>query len=83
MLFLSALKPGDHVAIMPADNAPPSDVLEIQPIAHAGAVYVQLVDGRNFASLGGRSLGVKEITYIVPANDEHHAALKGKRPKSA
>jgi hypothetical protein len=81
--MFSHLKPGDFVAIMPYESAPASDVLEIMPVSNAGNVYIQLVDGRYYSTLGGKSLLAKQITYIMPVTDEHRAALEANQPRSA
>jgi hypothetical protein len=69
---------GDYVAIMPDSTAPASEVLEIAHVLFAGNVYVQLIDGRMYATLGGHSLNGKRKTYIMPATDEHWAALRAR-----
>ncbi len=71
---------GSNVAILPAASSPPADVLEIAAVVFAGSVYVQLIDGRMFATIGGQSLCRLPATYIVPATDEHSAALRAKTP---
>jgi hypothetical protein len=70
-----------YVAIMPRDNSPAADVLEIASVLFAGPVYVQLLDGRMYCSIGGKSLVARQTTYIVPATDEHRAALRAKTSK--
>jgi hypothetical protein len=67
-----------YVAIMPRDNSPATEVLEIASVLFAGPVYVQLFDGRMYCSMGGKSLVARQTTYIVPATDEHRAALREK-----
>lgn len=62
----SYFRPGDEVAILPHDQALPSEVLEIATIEKSGPDLVQLVDGRKFATLGGRT---------VLARAEHRTAL--------
>jgi hypothetical protein len=51
------LKPGDELAIMPAENSPAADVLEIATIHYIGNVYLELTDGRMYATIGGKSFG--------------------------
>jgi hypothetical protein len=81
--MLSTLKPGNIVAVMPGESSPSADVLELAPVLFAGNIYVQLVDGRNYRTFGGKSVLEKQVTYIVPATDEHRAALESKLTKSA
>ena len=69
------------MAILPRRNSPPADVWEIATAHHVGPVYIQLIDGRMFATLGGG--GLNTGGYIVPATDEHRAALVAKAGKSA
>jgi hypothetical protein len=69
---------GSHVAIMPSATSPAVEVLEIAAVMMAGNVYVQLMDGRMFATIGGKSLSGRKLLYIVPATDEHRAALSEK-----
>lgn len=79
----AVLNRGSYMAIMPELTAPASEVLEIAPIMFAGSVYIQLLDGRMFATIGGQSLlsGNARKTYAVPATKEHWAALQLKQPE--
>jgi hypothetical protein len=72
------LKAGDEVAIMPAADSPPTDVLEIATIIHAGSVYLLISDGRMYATIGGKSFGSKAHGFAVPAMDAHRRALRQK-----
>jgi hypothetical protein len=81
--MFSSIKPGDEVAIMPSATSPAGDVLGIARVVVVSAVYIQLDEGRMYATIGGKSLLTKPVTYIVPATDEHRAALAAKRPQSA
>jgi hypothetical protein len=74
------LQHGDDVAILPTSQSPATEVLEIATVRFVGGVYIQLTDGRMYATIGGKSLGSKDTGYIVPATDAHRAALK---PKAA
>jgi len=67
---------GSYVAIMPRDTSPAADVLEIATVLFAGPIYIQLFDGRMYSTIGGKSLIAPKTTYIVPATDEHRAALR-------
>ena len=58
-----------------ANCAPAGDVLENCADCFASAVYIQLDEGRMYATIGGKSLLTKPVTYIVPATDEHRAAF--------
>jgi hypothetical protein len=69
--------PGDEVAIMPTTSSPPSEVLEIQLVIDTGADFIQVLGGRTFNPLGGESLD--GTGYLVPATEEHRAALEAKR----
>jgi hypothetical protein len=69
-----ALRIEDEVAILPSVNSRPSDVVEIAKIAHAGPVFVQLEDGRMFATLGG--MGLNNHCCIVAVRQEHRIALQ-------
>jgi hypothetical protein len=65
---------GDEVAVLPSASALPSQVLHLATVRYSGDVYVQLEDGRMFASLGG--IGLNTSGCIVPAGEEHRAALR-------
>ncbi|HZZ29550.1 MAG TPA: hypothetical protein VFE46_16255 [Pirellulales bacterium] len=80
---VTMLERNSHVAIMPNENSPAAEVLEIASVLFVGPVYVQLFDGRMYASLGGKSLAQRKLSYIVPATEEHWAALKAKRNQLA
>ena len=70
------LKAGDEVTILPGAGAQPSEVLEIGRLHHAGPVFLQLADGRMFATIDGAGLNCGGCA--APATDEHRAALKAK-----
>lgn len=72
------LRSGDEVAILPTPDSPPADVLEIATVMYLGSVFLQLADGRMYATLGGKYLGAKVNGYVVPATDEHRAAIDAK-----
>jgi hypothetical protein len=76
--FMEPLKKGDRVAILPSESSPASDVLEIATVVIAGNIYVQLIDGRMYSSIGGKSLHAKYPSYIVPATAEHMQAIKNR-----
>ena len=69
---------GDKVAIVPAIGSPAESVSDIATITHAGSVFIELVNGRRFCAVGFREIG--GFDYIVPATDQHHEAMKNKRP---
>jgi hypothetical protein len=69
-----------EVAVMPQQGAPPIEVLEIAGVKHVGLVYVQLDDGRTFATIGGT--GLLTTGCIVPVTDEHREALESKKHKA-
>jgi hypothetical protein len=64
---------GKEVAIMPHEAALPTEVLEIAKVRHAGPVFVQVEDGRMFATIGGN--GLNTTGHIVVATDEHRQVL--------
>jgi hypothetical protein len=72
------LSVGDEVAILPSESSPAAEVMEIVTISYVGSVHIQLNDGRMYATIGGKSLGASQITYIVPATAEHRVALRPK-----
>jgi hypothetical protein len=69
---------GSEIAIMPREKSPPQDVLEIATVLIAGTVFVQVMDGRQFCTIGCKSLGSDKVSYFVPATDEHRSALRTK-----
>jgi hypothetical protein len=70
-----------QVAVMPYDAAPADEVLEIADVKHVGLVFVQLEDGRTFATIGGAGL-LYTSGCIVVATDEHRAALHARKHKA-
>jgi hypothetical protein len=75
------IKSGMEVAIVPRRTSPPADAWEIATVLRVGQVYIQLTDSRMFATIG--RVGLNTGGYIVPATDEHRAALLAKADKSA
>jgi hypothetical protein len=71
---MSPIRDGDEVAILKEPNDLPSNVVEIVVVRRAGPIYVQLIDGRTYAALGGRGLNTGGC--IVAAREEHRAALR-------
>jgi hypothetical protein len=65
---------GDFVAVLPTCNSPAHEVLAIQRVSEAGAVLIHLANGEIFTRIGGASLD--GLTIIVPATEQHRAALK-------
>ena len=70
-----------EVAVLPSTSAMPSEVLEIATVTHAGPVFVQLADGRMFATLGG--MGLNNHCCIVAAREEHRIALAKRSRRGA
>jgi hypothetical protein len=68
-------RPGDCVAVIPAKDALPEEVVEVATIAYASRVFVQLSNGRIYARHDGRCIGDGHGGYIVPATEEHRRAL--------
>ena len=66
---------------MPRRTSLPADVWEIATVLRVGQVYIQLTDSHMFATIGSVDLNTRG--YIVPATDEHCAALLAKADKSA
>ncbi len=75
---LSHLVPGDDVAILPNLQAEPSEILGIGAVFYVGAVYIQLADGRMYATIGGTALRAGSNDCIVPLTDTHRAAHEDK-----
>ena len=67
-----------EAAIVPRLDSPPHEVLEIAIIQYVGSVFIRLVDGRMFATIGGKCLNQPTGHFLVPANDDHREALKKK-----
>jgi len=65
---------GDEVAVLPRAGAPASAALDIGVVIHAGPVFIQIADGRTFATIGGD--GLNNHGWIVPATEAHREALK-------
>jgi hypothetical protein len=68
---------GDEVAIMPRPDSAPAETIEIATITFATTIHIQLADGRMFGRIGGKCLGSE--CYIVPATDEHRAAVQRRK----
>jgi hypothetical protein len=68
-----------EVAILPRADASPLDVLEIAIVEYVGSVFIRLVDGRMFATIGGKCLTCTDTQYAVPAKDAHREALQKKK----
>ncbi|HEX2474788.1 MAG TPA: hypothetical protein VHK01_08585 [Lacipirellulaceae bacterium] len=66
---------GDAVAVLPFHGASPELATEIANVRVANNVFVQLDDGRIYASIDGRGLTYTSQGYIVPATDEHRQVL--------
>jgi hypothetical protein len=47
---------GDEVAILPSTDATPAEVIEIATVARINRVYIELEDGRCYATIGGHCL---------------------------
>ena len=69
---------GGEAAILPSARALPQDVVEIGVVQYVGAVFIRLVDGRMFATIGGRCLSDATGYHVVPVDDAHRDALKGR-----
>jgi hypothetical protein len=73
-MFANAFKSGEEVAVTSATG----HTVELATINHAGPVFVQLTDGRMYATSDG--VGLNTNGYIVAATDEHRAALADRPP---
>ena len=67
------------VAILPRLDATPLEVLEIAVVDYVGSVLIRLVDGRMFATIGGKCLTCTDTQYAVPVKDAHREALQKKK----
>lgn len=73
---LSELVVNDEVAIMPNGSTRAADVVEVGRLTFVGCIYVQVSNGWLFSAMDGRGLNGSKGTYIVPATDEHRAAVR-------
>ena len=64
---------GDEVAILPRHGASPEQVRYFAIVAFAGVALIELNNGRVYYAKDGQ--GVYDCSRIVPATDEHRAAL--------
>jgi hypothetical protein len=69
---------GDAIAVLPFYGASPELATEIANVRVVNNVFVQLDDGRIYASIDGRGLTYTSQGYIVPATDEHRQVLIAK-----
>ena len=60
---------GDQVAVL----VTPNEVRQIAKVVHVGPAVVELDNGGLYFSDDGK--GVRDITYIEPATNEHRAAV--------
>jgi hypothetical protein len=66
----------NEVAVLQHHGLLPDQFLEIAKVAHSGEAFIQLADGRMYATLGGAGLNTN--TCISLAVEEHRAAMKEK-----
>ncbi len=52
--------------------AGPKDILAIARVRHAGDVFVELIDGRLYPTVGGKGLNTE--SYIVRLTESHRRA---------
>jgi hypothetical protein len=64
----------DEVAVLQHCGLLPDQVLEIAKVAHSGEAFIQLADGRMYATLGGAGLNAN--TCISLAVEEHRTAMR-------
>jgi hypothetical protein len=77
-MYVGRFKVGKEVAVLPSSYAAARDALEIAVVDYVSAAYLQLVDGRIFDPATGRRMGSADSCYLVPATDEHRAALSSR-----
>jgi hypothetical protein len=63
------------VAILPDRKAAAVETMEICEIRFIGIGYIQLVDGRMYASTDGRCLGSSHGGFAVEVHDGHRSAV--------
>jgi hypothetical protein len=68
----------DPVAVMPLDANSPADVVRIARVSHASPAFIRTSDGRMYSTVDGADLYGTRCRYIVPATEEHRAALLGR-----
>ena len=66
---------GDAVAILPFSGASPELATEIANVRVVNSVFVQLEDGRIYASIDGRGLTYTSQGCVVPATGQHREAV--------
>jgi len=69
------LAAGDEVAIMPVGSSAASDVIELAIVQHVNSLIIQLTDNRIYSLEDGKGLTPSSGGFILPATDEHRAAL--------
>ena len=67
---------GDKVAILPAQDSPPEDTLEIVEVEFVGLVLLRLVDQRIYSLKDRWGLTPKSKGFIEPVTYKHRAALR-------
>ena len=75
---MKSLEDGDEIAIMPRVGALPCEVLGIAIVTHAGEVFIEIEDGRMYATSSGK--GLNNSGCIAMITHEHRAALAN-RPR--
>jgi hypothetical protein len=73
---MKTLKDGDEIAILPRSRALPSEVLGIAKVIYAGELFIEVDDGRIFATSTG--LGLNNLGSLAIVTDWHRAALAGR-----
>jgi hypothetical protein len=71
---LANLRRGDEVALLPTLSGPSDKVQDLSTIAHVGPALVELETGGLYFLTDGAGLNVEGC--IVPATEEHRAALR-------
>ena len=75
---MECFRAGDEVAIVPRPNAAPQDTTEIVTVKHVGPILITLADDRMYFRADGRYVDQPQAGFIVPAMNEHRAAIERK-----
>jgi hypothetical protein len=71
---LLTLEKGSEVAIIPGANSPPAEAEELATVERVGFDLIELTDGRLY-EISGEAFSLASYGCIVPATDEHRAAV--------
>jgi hypothetical protein len=68
----------EEVAVMPSGASSPMDVLQIARVAAVSRTFIRTNEQRIYAVHDGRDFSRQSGRYIVPATEEHRAAIRRK-----